>query len=516
MNDDWTDKDQFNTRVDFTESSKSNWYGRYGWTKEGAFTGGIRLNGATVNTKAQQALIDNTRVLNSTLVNEMRFGYNRFNNTAGSELNNVLDATKAVGIPLPTPVPPEAWGLPAIGVAGFSGFGSDSNSPYINQNQNWQFTENLSWNRGSHFVRVGADLRLDHYNQDGNQFARGSAGFNNNVATGYGAADFMLGYLGTWSYASGLAVARLTSFSQAYYISDTWKLLDNLTLNYGLRYEFTPPWTDTSERQIIADIPLNTQQPQVADKSLHPVLVRAGTGDFYEDAGIVFHPDIQVARDGRFGNRLVKADYTNFAPRLGAAWSVTPKTVLRAGVGRFYVQDIGNIAFDMNRNLQGRLTVQSTSTNLISTWDDPFNFGGGNPCNAPAGVLCVERPLVLTSNVDRKTPYVDEWEASVQQELTGNMALEVSYLGSRGRELQRWINLANQPVPGTTAIASRSPFPEYGLFQGADNVGYSDYQFAWHEADPALLRGPDRSWRLHVFEVHATTAAAFARLEPTP
>ena len=155
---------------------------------------------------------------------------------------------------------------------------------------------------------------------------------------------------------------------------------------------------------------------------------------------------------------------------------MTPKTVLRAGVGRFYVQDIGNIAFDMNRNLQGRLTVQSTSTNLISTWADPFNFGGGNPCNAPAGVLCVERPLVLTSNVDRKTPYVDEWEASVQQELTGNMVLEVSYLGSKGRELQRWINLANQPVPGTTAIASRSPFPEFGLFQGADNVGYSNYR----------------------------------------
>ena len=470
-----TDKDQINVRADFTESSKSSWYGRYGWTDEGQFTGGIRLNGGTVATRAQQALIDNTRVLSARLVNEMRFGYNRFFNTAGTELNNVMDPIAAVGIPLPTKVPPDAWGLPSIGIAGFSGFGPDSNSPYINRNQNWQFTENLSWNRGSHFVKTGADLRLDHYNQDGNQFARGSAGFNNNVATGYGFADFMIGYLGTWSYASGLAVARLTAFSQSYYISDTWKLRPNLTINSGLRYEFTPPWTDTSERQITAVIPLNTPQPQVADLSLHPVLVRAGTGDFYENAGIRFSPDIQVARDGRLGDRLIKADYTNFAPRFGAAWSVTPKTVLRAGVGRFFVQDIGNIAFDMNRNLQGRLTVQSTSTNLISTWTDPFNFGGGNPCNTPAGVLCVARPLVLTSNIDRKTPYVDEWESSVQQEFTSNMALEVSYLGSRGRRLQRWINLANQPVPGTSSIVSRSPFPEFGLFQGAANVGYSRY-----------------------------------------
>jgi len=475
VNSNRTDKDQINVRVDFTESSKSSWYGRYGWTDEGQFTGGIRLNGGTVATRAQQALIDNTRVLSARLVNEMRFGYNRFFNNAGTELNNVMDPIAAVGLSLPTKVPPDAWGLPSIGIAGFSGFGPDSNSPYINSNQNWQFTENLSWNRGSHFVKTGADLRLDHYNQDGNQFARGSAGFNNNVATGFGFADFMLGYLGTWSYASGLAVARLTAFSQSYYISDTWKLRPNLTITSGLRYEFTPPWTDTSERQITAVIPLNTPQPQVADLGLHPVLVRAGNGDFYENAGIRFSPDIQVARDGRLGNRLIKADYTNFAPRFGAAWSVTPKTVLRAGVGRFYVQDIGNIAFDMNRNLQGRLTVQSTSTNLISTWTDPFNFGSGNPCNTPAGVLCVVRPLVLTSNIDRKTPYVDEWETSVQQEFTSNMALEVSYLGSRGDRLQRWINLANQPVPGTSSVASRSPFPEFGLFQGAANVGYSRY-----------------------------------------
>ena len=71
VNDDWTDKDQFNTRIDFTESTDRVWYGRYGWTKEGVYTGGIKLNGSTVDTKAQQALVDNTRVLNSTLVNEM-------------------------------------------------------------------------------------------------------------------------------------------------------------------------------------------------------------------------------------------------------------------------------------------------------------------------------------------------------------------------------------------------------------------------------------------------------------
>ena len=60
--------------------------------REGQFTGGIYLNGGTVDTRGQQALVDNTRVLSSTLVNEIRFGYNQFYNAAGTELNNVFDA----------------------------------------------------------------------------------------------------------------------------------------------------------------------------------------------------------------------------------------------------------------------------------------------------------------------------------------------------------------------------------------------------------------------------------------
>src|SRR4029434_4565088 len=107
------------------------------------------------------------------------------------------------------------------------------------------------------------------------------------------------------------------------------------------------------------------------------------------------------------------------------------------------------------RSVNGRLTVQSTSTNLISTWQDPFNFAGVNPCNTPAGVLCVVRPLVLTDQIDRKTPYVDQYEATVERQLNDTTALEVSYLGTQGHELQRWINLANQPVPGTANVAER-------------------------------------------------------------
>ena len=286
VNQNWTDKNQSTTRIDWVENDRSTWYGRYSWTGESIFTGGIRLNGSTVNTNAHQVVVDNARVLSNTIVNEVRIGYNRFFNHAGGELNNVRDPISEIGIPLPTPIVPDAWGTPSIGIAGFSGFGDNSESPFVNRNSNLQIIDNLSWTRGKHFLKFGGEVRFDHYDQDGNQFARGSAGFANNVATGNAFADYLLGYLNTWSYASGLAVARLHALSQAYYISDTWKIKPTVTVNLGLRYEFIPPWTDSMQRQIVADIPLNTPQPQVADRALHPVLVRAGTGDFYEGANI--------------------------------------------------------------------------------------------------------------------------------------------------------------------------------------------------------------------------------------
>ena len=475
LNQNYTDKNQFTMRVDFNASQKSTWYGRYSWTGESEYVGGLVLNGTQVDTRAHQLVVDNVRIFTSTLVNEMRGGFNRFFNHSGGELNNVLDAAKDAGVPLAQQVPPDAWGLPSVAIAGFSGFGDNSQSPFINRNDNWQLIDNLSWTRGSHFFKFGGDLRFDRYDQDGNQYARGAASFANNIATGYAFADYLLGYMASWSYASGLAVGRLQSFSQAYYVQDTWKVKPRVTINAGLRYELTPPWHDRAQRTIVAQIPLNTQTPQVADTSLHPVLVRVGSGDFYEGAQIRFSPDIQVARDGRLGDNLIQTDYTNFAPRLGVAWNAAENWVVRGGAGRFFVQDIGNIVFDKQRNLQGRVTVNSTSTAIRTTWADPLNSAATSVCNTPSDVLCIVRPLVLTDQIDRKTPYVDQADASIEHQFNASTGIEVSYLHTQGNLLQRWINLANQPVPGTTPVEQRSPFPEFGLFQGAANVGYSHY-----------------------------------------
>ena len=122
-------------------------------------------------------MISNTRVLSPSLVNEFRFGYNKFFNSLGRELafqRDVVGELKISGLASP---PPIAWGIPSVGISGFSGFGDDSEGPYVNTNHTFQWVNNLSWTRGKHSFRFGAEIRRDRYNQIGNQFARGSFGF---------------------------------------------------------------------------------------------------------------------------------------------------------------------------------------------------------------------------------------------------------------------------------------------------------------------------------------------------
>jgi hypothetical protein len=139
-------------------------------------------------------------------------------------------------------------------------------------------------------------------------------------------------------------------------------------------------------------VPLNVAVANVADKSLHPVFVREGSGDFYQGMPIRFNPAIAIARDGRMGDRLVQSDYRNFAPRLGIAWSPTPKWTIRAGVGIFYAQDIGNSVFDMGRNFVGRFTVTQSTHEL--TWKNPILAVGNNPCGTTAPLVCINQPVI--------------------------------------------------------------------------------------------------------------------------
>ena len=262
----------FTGRVDFVESQKSFWFGRYSWTDEFVRDPALKDNGQTTATNVKQVMISNTRTFTPSIVNEFRFGATKFYNNLAQELQYERDVIKEFGIGLFDP-PPIGWGLPSIGIAGFSGFGAGAAVPFIGDNKIFQVIDNVSWIRGSHSMRMGAELRRDAYNMIGTQEIRGTLTISNPV-TGYGFSDYMLGILNQTRSAGAFGTAKYRTTSQAYFFQDAWRLRPSVSLDLGLRYEYTPPWLDLQGELMNIWLPKGFG----TDPNAKPCFVRIGKG----------------------------------------------------------------------------------------------------------------------------------------------------------------------------------------------------------------------------------------------
>lgn len=485
------DQDQFTTRIDFNESSNSNWFGRFSWGDEFArrLEAFEQQEGRTT-TKAYQVVLSNTRTLTPNVVNEFRFGYNQFQNDQLLRYAYERDVTAELKVPgLASPIQ-AAWGTPSIGLEnGLFGFGESSEGPYVNRNHTFQFLDNIAAVRGKHTFRFGGEARRDRYNQVGNQFPRGSFIFQakatfdpaNRAPTGHSFADYLLGASRRSERALGIANTMFRSTFFYLYAEDTWKVTPKLTLNLGLRYENSPPWHD--KYRGIMNVQLS--DPGVGPDGILPntkvpIFIRPGQGDFHEGLGYHFHDAIPKAvGDQYLGRALVATDNNDFAPRVGLAYSPTAKWSIRSGFGLFYTQDTGNPRFDMGRNLGGRGRFESDEERPNSNLTDPWAFERAEfQCSGWSGV-CLGPPYVLGNIHDRRTPYVMQYMLNVQRQLTEDIALEVGYLGNVGRKLER-LRAYNEAIYRTgpsdnRTLLQRTPWPAYGRIQEVDGSVKSNY-----------------------------------------
>ena len=489
-----TDKNQFTTRVDWVESSKSSWFGRYSWTDENSSVPTLAGAGAAIGTHGYQALISNTRIFSPTIVNEARFGINKFYNALTPLLACQQNVVAQLGLPGLNTSNCNVWGIPQMrNIGAISGFGDDTNGPYILQDGIGQVIDNVSLIRGNHSLRFGGEVRRDRYNQLGNEFPRG--GFNWGASStanpavpgsGFGFASLMLGSPTEVDAAYGLAFEQMRGTSQAYYIDDTWRVNPKLTVTVGLRYELTPPLADKSKTGGETNVQLpyfsTNNSPVIQNNlALHPTDVRVGTGNYYQGLPFFF-PNVKVARDNRLGSNLYQTDYLNFAPRLGIAWSPSPAWVVRVGAGIFYSQDSNNSKFDLARALGGR--QNNVNNNVDSripsmTWT---NFV------SPGAQIIINNPTLYGISQDIRTPVVYTYLLNVQRQLPGSSLLEFGYLGSQGRHLWSLYD-ANEKTPGLTSVPSRSPFPEIGIIQTVQGGDVSNYNSGYVKITKRLSQG---------------------------
>jgi Carboxypeptidase regulatory-like domain/TonB dependent receptor len=488
------DADQFTYRIDFTESSKSNWFFRHSISSElGYDPFAVPNMGINTDTNVQQGVLANTRTFGANKVNDIRFGLSRLVNAHISPRANTVNVVKELGINLPTDNP-LYWGVPNIGITNLSGPGEESDAPFINYDTTIQLVDNFSWTVGTHSFKFGGEVRRVRYNQIGGvvtrgrfnfdgRYTQGIIGYQKNPDTGeddktkpiFGGgtpfADFLLGHFNNSEAQVGAPIANFRSNYFALYFQDNWKITPRLTLNYGLRWENDQPFHDKHDAIVNIDFRW--------DNSMEPVYVRAGTGDPFEgNPAFRLAPDIQYVRDGRFGKRAYLNDLNDFAPRLGIAYQITPKTVLRTGAGIYYVRDIGNAVFDIVRNapftIRRNEPAESLRPNL--SFEQPFARTG-----APT--------FILINQFNERSSYVAQWSLGLQRQVTNDMTVEATYFGSAGIKLRRLMSY-NNPEPSELPNSNLArPFPKFGSFQTMSAPSHSSYHALYLKVQQRFSRG---------------------------
>jgi len=474
--DEWTgapkapdDQDQFIVRVDHTMlQGKNTLSGRYAYssgsqiTPVGFFSVGNAIDqvpGYPIqdSNRFQNFLVSDTHVLSAAKVNEFRFSYQRARIAAG-EPQDVQDRS-SLGFTFPisgSNLP----AIPSVYIPGISGLGYTEADFRIDNML--QFSDNFSIQHGKHNIQFGADIQHTNISNTFPSIAYGGLFFLGSV-TGNPIADALLGIPTLFLQAGGDPNKTLMRTAYYFYGEDSYRLRRNFTLNLGLRYELSPGFT-AKNNDLIAFAP---GEQSVVVPGLPTGLVQPG------DPGIP--------------NTLYPTKKDMFAPRVGFAWDPfgNGKTSVRAGYGIFWDQDslLQQNAVEQPPELQPIIvlvlpTILPTAYGPPGTLADPY--GGHSPFTPPVSIPLTVPPAttVATISPSYKPAYIQQYNLTLERQLTPSLALQVTYAGNKGTHLQGTVN-PNQPIwqPGATSsnAQSRRPFPEIGDIYQMESVFNSNY-----------------------------------------
>ncbi|MBV8819904.1 MAG: carboxypeptidase regulatory-like domain-containing protein [Acidobacteriaceae bacterium] len=455
--------DQLNVRGDWLISTKHSLFGRYSWQNAPLSPASLTpLGGSLVASKGVSGVAQLTSSLTTSVVNVARVSY-AYMKLFGQQVPVDKNIAQQIGI-TGVSTSPVNWGVPGVGWQGFSSIGSNGLTQGNIMN-NYQITDDVTWIRGGHTIKAGYDIRQSRLLLDSDNGPRGSFTFNasytaaldpvtgNPVAgTGNGVADFLLGYPTNMSGAVGTSATHFTFWTHNLFVQDDWKVTRELTLNYGLRWEYMgPPRPIDQELNHVYGFDFNT------GKQLFPVL-------------------------GQIRPSVVNPDYKDFAPRLGFAYNPAwaSSWVMRGGIGIYYDQTQLNetqfitngppIFTQQNINLTGRgLPTYQFGVNTLPVVTIP-------PVNSnyvtPAGTN------LFVEEIDGRKPRVYMLTLSVQKSLFNNWVVEAAYAGSHGRRLSKRYNAYSNVTPGvlydvTPGVATRYPQLNQMLYSSLG--GWSDF-----------------------------------------
>ncbi|HTV55364.1 MAG TPA: TonB-dependent receptor, partial [Terriglobia bacterium] len=477
--------EQYNTREDYYLNEKNLFFGRYTYAQfalsvPGAFgfdAGGPGMDSTGYsgisNVDNQSLSLGYTHIFSPKLINELRFGYYRYNvhevpggygttpaATAGIPGLN-LDKTVTSGMPafyiaMPGVVNATNASDNGIMAMGYSLTANRCNCSLTEREDEFEIVDNFTKVVGNHSLKFGTDLRRTanlRVPSDGHRageltFAQGYTGQgsgNGNATDGLGLATFLLGETTTFSrYVSTVTDATAYLDRAHFYGQDTWHATPKLTLSYGLRWELTLPEATAPGLGGLLDL---------------------DTGD--------------VVIDGEGGNSSRNYQQTawfNFAPRLGIDYQLTPKTVIRGGYGWAYAAGwAGSIFNEANITLPVLLAQSDTPSNATQ---GSFSLASGPPTPVFPTIIGDGGLMPLPNNISgaarpfhESLPTVYAYNATVQRELNNSIAVSVGFVGNSLRHGSNDTSTnfnANQAsfVPGVSNLNTLKPYyASYGWTQ---------------------------------------------------
>ena len=433
--------DGFDVRIDRYQTEKLHMFGRYsflqvGQTVPGAFgfeAGGPNFAttafGGAASLRDQSVSYGADYVISPTWLTDFRFGFFRYRvfvNPNGLGTSPAKDA----GIPGLNLDDYYTSGMPRFNLNGIGGFqfgyalGTNScNCPLNEQENEYQWVGNVTHNFGNHSLKFGLDFRFQqNLRVPSDSHRAGELTFDPTTTEGpngggLSLASYLLGDVQSFiryiSNSTDAAERQKRTFS---YIQDTWRITPKLTVNIGLRWEiYFPQYVNGKDRGGYQNL------------STGEVLI---TGE----NGIGLNGNVNTA-------------FTHFAPRIGIAYQVNPKTVVRTGYGRSY--DVGVFGVSFGHNVTQNVPVLANqSLNPANPWLPVFTLANGPPSLDPSTILATQpkgptgnpilpngiapNVLPLSSNNTMRLPVVDAWNFTVEHQLTPSFVLSLAYVGNHG------------------------------------------------------------------------------------
>jgi hypothetical protein len=376
--------------------------------------------------RGQSAVGGWSRVFGGTVFSEFRGAWNRMSSSSLQPSFGVA-ANGQFGIRGIPEDPRYSGGLPHMNISRMTRLGGPFFRPQYQTSQVFQFSENVTWNRGDHAYKFGVERRRDKVDYIDLRALNGVLNFTDGRYSGFGFGDFLLGL----SSNQGLTLFReadLYADGWQFYGQDAWRLRSNVTVNYGVRYEYFTPMQDKANLMTNIDPATGAILTSKADGSI--------------DDRTLVHPD-----------------RNNFAPRVGVAWNPAARLVIRGGYGIFY-QEYDRYGSESQLALNPPQLVDVSLIANSGSEPPPMILRNGF---APVSAANVDKTRVQwrIQDPNQKTPWVQQFSLGPEYQVGASTVVGVEYVGNLTRNGRKLRNL-NQGIivsPGTVVF----PYAQYGF-----------------------------------------------------